>query len=90
MTTEQIWIVIGLCGQFMFFCRFFVQWLVSEKQKKSVIPMAFWYFSIVGSITLLAYSIHRMDPVFILGQSMGLFIYFRNLILIQREKIYPA
>lgn len=88
MTTEQIWIGIGLFGQLLFSCRFIIQWITSEKLKKSVIPMAFWYFSIAGSMTLLAYAIYRTDPVFILGQSVGLFIYMRNLMLIHREKIY--
>jgi len=87
MTTEQIWISIGLLGQILFSCRFILQWIASEKSKKSVIPLAFWYFSIAGSMTLLAYSIYRTDPVFILGQSLGLIIYVRNLILISREKI---
>jgi lipid-A-disaccharide synthase-like uncharacterized protein len=87
MTTEQIWIGIGLFGQLLFSCRFILQWLASEKLKKSVIPLAFWYFSIAGSLTLLSYAIYRTDPVFILGQSMGLFIYVRNLILIYRDKI---
>lgn len=90
MTTEQIWIGIGLFGQLLFSGRFIIQWLASEKQKKSIIPLAFWYFSIAGSLTLLAYAIYRTDPVFILGQSMGLFIYVRNLMLIQQDKIYPA
>ena len=88
MTTEQIWIGIGLFGQLLFSCRFILQWIASEKQKKSVIPLAFWYFSIAGSLTLLAYAIYRTDPVFILGQSMGFVIYMRNLILIYREKIH--
>ena len=87
MTTEQIWIGIGLFGQLLFSCRFILQWIASEKQKKSIIPLAFWYFSIAGSLTLLTYAIYRTDPVFILGQSMGLFIYVRNLILIYRDKI---
>ena len=90
MTTEQMWIGIGLFGQLLFSCRFIIQWITSEKQKKSVIPLAFWYFSIAGSLTLLAYAVYRTDPVFILGQFMGLFIYMRNLILIHREKIYSA
>ena len=87
MTTEQIWLSIGLLGQLFFSCRFVVQWLTSEKMKKSVIPIAFWYLSIAGSVTLLSYAIHRMDPVFILGQSGGLIIYVRNLILIYRENL---
>lgn len=88
MTTEQIWIGIGLFGQLLFSCRFILQWIASEKLKRSVIPLAFWYFSIAGSLTLLSYAIYRTDPVFILGQSMGFLIYMRNLILIYREKIH--
>jgi lipid-A-disaccharide synthase-like uncharacterized protein len=87
MTTEHIWIAIGLFGQLLFSCRFLVQWITSEKMKKSVIPIAFWYLSIGGSVTLLSYAIYRTDPVFILGQSGGLIIYLRNLILIHRERL---
>ena len=86
MTTEQIWIAVGLFGQLLFSCRFLVQWITSEKMKKSVIPVAFWYLSIGGSMTLLSYAIYRTDPVFILGQAGGLIIYMRNLVLIHREK----
>lgn len=86
MTTETIWIGIGLVGQALFFGRFFVQWISSERQKRSVIPTAFWYLSLGGAAILLAYSIHRQDPVFILGQSMGFLIYTRNLVLLKREK----
>ena len=80
------WLVIGFIGQFMFFMRFFLQWIASEKKKKSVIPIAFWYFSLGGSLLLLTYAIYRKDPVFILGQSMGFLIYTRNLMLIARHK----
>ncbi len=66
--------------------RFFVQWLASEKAKASIIPNAFWYFSIGGGVTLFAYALYRQDPVFILGQSTGLFIYARNLYLIRRKE----
>lgn len=66
--------------------RFFVQWLASEKQKKSVIPRTFWYFSLSGGITLLVYAIYRKDPVFIFGQATGLFIYLRNIYFIKIEK----
>jgi lipid-A-disaccharide synthase-like uncharacterized protein len=83
---ELLWLGIGLFGQGLFFMRFFVQWLVSEKQGRSVIPTAFWYFSLLGGITLLSYAIWRRDPVFILGQSTGLFIYLRNIYFIGREK----
>lgn len=83
---KTIWLGIGLLGQGLFFMRFFVQWLASEKQGRSVIPTAFWYFSILGGLTLLAYAIWRRDPVFILGQSTGLFIYLRNIYFLYKEK----
>ncbi len=80
------WLVIGFIGQALFSARFLVQWLSSEKIKKSVIPKAFWYFSVAGGATLLAYAIHRRDPVFIVGQAAGLFIYARNLQFIWRDR----
>jgi lipid-A-disaccharide synthase-like uncharacterized protein len=76
---EQIWLTIGLVGQSLFFMRFFVQWIASERQRASVIPTAFWYFSLSGGLVLLAYALWRRDPVFIIGQASGLFIYCRNL-----------
>ena len=69
-------------GQALFSARFLIQWLKSEKEKKSVFPVAFWYFSIAGGLTLLSYAIHKQDPVFIVGQATGLFIYLRNLYFI--------
>ena len=84
MTTEHVWLTIGLVGQGLFSARFLVQWLASERLKKSVIPTGFWYFSIGGGLTLLAYAIYRQDPVFILGQGAGLFIYARNLWFIHK------
>jgi len=86
LTPKQCWLGVGFFGQFLFFMRFFVQWLASEKQKKSVIPRAFWYFSLSGGITLLVYAIYRQDPVFIFGQATGLFIYLRNIYFIKIEK----
>ena len=86
MTNEQWWIVFGLTGQVLFSARFVVQWIRSEKEKRSVIPTAFWYFSISGGIVLLTYALHKQDPVFILGQTLGLFIYVRNLQLIRKER----
>ncbi|MCD6134053.1 MAG: lipid-A-disaccharide synthase N-terminal domain-containing protein [Candidatus Omnitrophica bacterium] len=83
---EFIWIVIGFLGQFLFFLRFFIQWLVSEKKKESTIPVAFWYFSISGGLLLLVYAIYRRDPVFIVGQSVGVLIYARNLYFISKKK----
>jgi lipid-A-disaccharide synthase-like uncharacterized protein len=73
-------------GQALFSARFFVQWLASERVKRSVIPTAFWYFSLAGGVTLLAYAIHRQDPVFIAGQGLGLVVYLRNLYLIRAGK----
>ena len=84
--TEFVWILIGLLGQGLFMGRFLIQWLASEKAKRSVIPLSFWWFSIGGAAVLLAYAIHRGDPVFILGQSLGFFIYTRNLWLIRAER----
>ena len=81
----NFWIILGLFAQFLFFLRFFVQWIVSEKKGQSIIPVSFWYLSIGGSILLLIYSIYRKDIVFILGQSVGSFVYMRNLILIHRK-----
>ena len=79
-------LTIGFLGQSLFFMRFFLQWIVSEKEKRSVIPVNFWYFSLIGSFFLLIYALLRRDIVFIIGQSTGFVIYFRNLFLIQREK----
>jgi len=83
---SKLWLGLGFFAQLMFSARFLVQWLASERAGKSIMPLLFWHLSIAGSVLLLAYSIHRKDPVFILGQSMGIFIYTRNLYLIRREK----
>lgn len=83
---ERVMIVVGFGGQFLFAMRFIIQWITSEGAKKSVIPLAFWYFSVGGGSVLLLYAIWRQDPVIICGQGLGLFIYARNLFLIYREK----
>ena len=83
---ELAWILVGLGGQVLFMMRFLVQWIVSEKAGRSTIPVAFWWLSIGGAAILLAYAIWRADPVFILGQSVGFFIYARNLWLIHAER----
>jgi lipid-A-disaccharide synthase-like uncharacterized protein len=83
---EIIWLTIGFLGQFLFAMRFIIQWIVSEKKRDSVIPIAFWYFSIGGGAILLSYAIWRADPVIILGQSTGLFIYLRNLYFVTRRR----
>jgi lipid-A-disaccharide synthase-like uncharacterized protein len=82
---ERFWLIFGLCGQAIFASRFIVQWIASERKKRSVIPISFWWLSIAGSVTLLAYAIYQQDPVFILGQSTGVLIYFRNLYLLKRH-----
>ena len=87
---ETLWLGIGFLGQAMFSMRFLVQWLQSERQRRSIIPVAFWYFSILGGVTLLAYAIYREDPVFILGQGAGLVIYSRNLYFIWQERSRAA
>ena len=80
------WLIVGFAGQSVFFSRFLVQWICSEVKKKSYIPVSFWYLSIAGSILILMYSLYRKDPVFILGQSVGLVVYIRNLILLSNAK----
>lgn len=85
-TSEILILILGFTGQSLFFMRFFVQWLYSEKHKRSLIPTAFWYFSLGGSSLLLVYAIIRRDPVFMVGQSTGFIIYIRNLFLIARER----
>jgi lipid-A-disaccharide synthase-like uncharacterized protein len=86
MSKETIWLTIGFIGQAMFTMRFVVQWITSEKRKKSVLPTAFWFFSVAGGMTLLSYAIYRKDPVFIIGQSFGILVYGRNLYLIYKYK----
>jgi lipid-A-disaccharide synthase-like uncharacterized protein len=86
MKIPPFWLIVGFVGQALFSMRFVLQWVQSERARKSVIPVAFWYFSLAGSIVLLAYAIHRQDPVFILGQAVGNVIYLRNLYLIFRER----
>jgi lipid-A-disaccharide synthase-like uncharacterized protein len=82
----DFWLILGFSAQALFGFRFLVQWIASEKQKKSVIPIYFWYLSLAGGLLLLLYAIHIKDPVFILGQSTGVFIYLRNLTLIYKGK----
>jgi lipid-A-disaccharide synthase-like uncharacterized protein len=82
----EAWLVIGFLGQACFFSRFLVQWMASERAGRSLVPRAFWYLSIAGGMIVLSYAIWRRDPVFILGQSVGLFVYLRNLVLLRREE----
>ena len=87
---ELIWVMVGFLGQAMFSARFIIQWFVSEKAKESIVPIAFWYFSILGGITLLTYAIWRRDPVIICGQAGGLMIYARNLWFIYSRRAREA
>lgn len=85
---EKIFIILGLAGQLMFSARFLVQWIASEKRKKSVVPISFWFLSLFGSFLLLIYTIYRKDIVFTLGQLFGFIVYIRNLLIIKNtEKI---
>lgn len=86
LTWEHVWILIGFTGQALFMSRFLVQWWASEQAGRSVVPVAFWYFSIGGGLIVLAYAIYRRDPVIISGQALGLIVYARNLYLILTER----
>lgn len=81
---EMMWVGIGFVGQGLFFGRWLLQWFVSERKAESQIPVAFWYMSLIGSVIVLAYAIHRLDPVFIAGQSVGTLVYVRNIMLVHR------
>ena len=80
------WLIVGFCAQGLFAARFLVQWIASERKKKSVIPVEFWYLSLAGGIMLFLYAIHRKDPVFILGQTTGVLIYSRNLYFVYKNR----
>ncbi|MGO1117413.1 lipid-A-disaccharide synthase N-terminal domain-containing protein [Rhodovibrionaceae bacterium A322] len=86
-TIELGWLIFGFGAQAMFFMRFLAQWIVTERNRKSVVPEIFWYFSLAGGLMMLVYAIHRADPPIILGQMTGLFIYSRNIYFIWREKL---
>ena len=84
------WVLLGYIGQSLFAMRFMVQWVASERVGRSVIPVAFWFFSIGGGVLLLVYALYIRDPVFILGQGFGLFVYLRNLYFVFRERRVAA
>jgi len=86
LDAEHIWLGVGFAGQALFGARFLIQWIRSEMLRRSVIPIAFWYCSLAGGVVLLAYAVWRGDPVFIVGQGMGLFVYSRNLYLIYKAR----
>lgn len=85
-TTEILWLALGFVAQLLFAMRFIVQWIASERARRSIVPETFWYFSCLGGALLFAYAIYRLDPVFMLGQGTGLLIYARNIQMIWRSK----
>ena len=84
--SPKVWLAIGFAGQALFTARFVVQWLASERQRDSVVPVAFWWLSLIGGLTLFSYASYRQDPVIMLGQGMGLVVYVRNLMLVSKSK----
>jgi lipid-A-disaccharide synthase-like uncharacterized protein len=86
VSSLTFWLTIGFLGQALFTARFLVQWVVSEKKRASVVPVAFWWLSLLGGMALLAYAIFRRDLVIITGQGMGLFVYTRNLMLVGKAR----
>jgi lipid-A-disaccharide synthase-like uncharacterized protein len=80
------WVALGFIAQFFFTMRFVVQWIASERAGRSVVPLAFWLFSICGGLLLLVYALYRRDPVFIAGQAFGVFVYLRNLYFVMRDR----
>src|SRR3954468_20455834 len=86
MSQAKLWLIIGFAGQALFTARFLVQWIASERKRDSVVPVAFWWLSLLGGLTLLSYASYRQDPVIIVGQGMGLVVYARNLMLVGKAK----
>ena len=87
MATESTtWLVVGFAGQAIFTTRFLVQWVASERSRNSVVPIAFWWLSLLGGAVLLAYACYRRDPVIMLGQALGILVYTRNLELVRKAR----
>ena len=86
MATWTFWIIVGFLGQAFFTARFVVQWLVSERRRDSIVPVAFWWLSLMGGTALLCYAAWRRDPVIIVGQAIGLVVYVRNLMLVDKAR----
>ncbi len=87
--TELVWLGIGFLGQSLFFSRWIIQWIASERKADSHMPLAFWYMSLIGGLIVLSYAVYRRDPVFIAGQGIGTFVYLRNLMLIHARQTRP-
>jgi lipid-A-disaccharide synthase-like uncharacterized protein len=86
MRASMLWLMIGFLGQALFTARFLVQWIASERKRDSVVPVAFWWLSLLGGLTLLSYASYRQDPVIMVGQAMGLVVYARNLMLLGKAE----
>jgi lipid-A-disaccharide synthase-like uncharacterized protein len=86
VSNATLWLAVGFAGQGLFTARFLLQWLASEQKRDSVVPVAFWWLSLVGGVTLLAYALSRHDPVIVTGQGMGLVVYTRNLMLVSKAR----
>ena len=86
VTRLDWWVILGIVAQLLFTARFVVQWIASERAGHSVIPLAFWVFSIFGGLLLLVYALYRKDAVFIAGQAFGVFVYLRNLYFVLRDR----
>ncbi len=86
VTKADWWLLLGFLAQGLFTMRFLVQWIASERAGHSVIPLAFWIFSILGGLLLLVYALYRKDAVFIAGQAFGVFVYLRNLYFVMRDR----
>ena len=84
---DLTWLIVGLLGQVLFMMRFIVQWIHSERHQKSLIPISFWYFSLLGSVIVLAYGIHKTELIIIVGQLPGTLVYVRNLMLIKKQQL---
>src|SRR3954454_9909145 len=86
MSQAKLWLIVGFAGQAIFTARFLVQWIASERRRDSVVPVSFWWLSLLGGLTLLSYATYRQDPVIIVGQGMGLVVYARNLMLVGKAE----
>src|SRR4051794_8401285 len=86
ISQAKFWLIVGFTGQAIFTARFLVQWIASERKRDSIVPVAFWWLSLLGGLTLLSYASYRQDPVIIVGQGMGLIVYARNLMLVGKAK----
>lgn len=87
ISSELLWVLFGFLGQFVFFLRFVLQWICSEREGKSIVPVGFWYLSIFGAMMIFIYAFYRKDPVFLAGQGIAMLIYVRNLMLIRKQGI---